>query len=323
MLEIIIGLVVLVIVFLATGVRIVQTSQSVVVERLGSYNRTLGAGINLIIPFIDKPRPINRQYFAVDSTGEALRLNRTESKIDLRETVMDVPPRAMITQDNVTVSVNTAVYYQIIDPQSAVYQVENLVMAIEVLTNTTLRALVGKMELDKLFESREDINTELQQTLDEAGNKWGVKITRVEVQDIAIPREVEDAMRKQMVAERTRRAMIAEADGRRQSEILEAQGERQAAIERAEGEKQAAILRAQGEQNAINTIMDSGGGKLEPKDVVGYLLGLNYLKTLPDIAKEGDRIFLPVEAAAPMAGLGALAELAKGMNLKTGGSAGA
>ncbi|TVQ40991.1 MAG: SPFH/Band 7/PHB domain protein [Wenzhouxiangella sp.] len=318
MFEIIIFLVVLVLVFLATGVRIVQTSQAVVVERLGSYSRTLGAGINLIIPFVDKPRPINRQYFAVGAEGEAVRLNRTESKIDLRETVMDVPPRAMITQDNVTVSVNTAVYYQIIDPQSAVYQVENLVMAIEVLTNTTLRALVGKMELDKLFESREDINTELQLTLDEAGNKWGVKITRVEVQDIAIPREVEDAMRKQMVAERTRRAMIAEADGRRQSEILEAQGERQAAIERAEGEKQAAILRAQGEQNAINTIMASGGGQLQPKDVVGYLLGLNYLKTLPDIAKEGDRVFLPFETTAPMAGLGALAELAKDLKGRAG-----
>ena len=317
--EIIIGLVVLVVIFLATGVRIVQTSQSVVIERLGSYRRTLGAGINLIIPFIDKPRPISRQYFAADSAGQVIRQSRTETRIDLRETVMDVPPRAMITQDNVTVSVNTAVYYQIIDPQSAVYQVENLVMAIEVLTNTTLRALVGKMELDKLFESREDINTELQQTLDEAGNKWGVKITRVEVQDIAIPREVEDAMRKQMVAERTRRAMIAEADGRRQSEILEAQGERQAAIERAEGDKQAAILRAQGEQNAINTIMAAGGEQLVPKDVIGYLLGLNYLRTLPDIAKEGDRVFLPLEASAPMAGLGALAELAQQIKAKVAG----
>ncbi|HRQ63587.1 MAG TPA: SPFH domain-containing protein [Xanthomonadaceae bacterium] len=308
MLEIVIVLVVVVVVFLATGVRIVQTSTAVVVERLGSYNRTLGAGINLIIPFIDKPRAISRQYFAADHTGHAVRVNRTEAKIDLRETVMDVPPRAMITQDNVTVSVNTAVYYQIIDPMSAVYQVENLVMAIEVLTNTTLRSLVGKMELDRLFESREDINGELQQTLDEAGNKWGVKITRVEVQDIAIPREVEDAMRKQMVAERTRRAMIAEADGRRQSEILEAQGERQAAI-----------LRAQGEQNAINTIMASGAGQLHPKDVVGYLLGLNYLKTLPDIAKEGDRIFLPVEASAPRAGLGALAELAQTLKARAAG----
>jgi regulator of protease activity HflC (stomatin/prohibitin superfamily) len=316
--EIVIGLVVLVLVFLATGVRVVQTSQAVVVERLGSYNRTLSAGINLIIPFVDKPRPISRQYFAADPSGDVVRLNRTESKIDMRETVMDVPPRAMITQDNVTVSVNTAVYYQIIDPQSVVYQVENLVMAIEVLTNTTLRALVGRMELDKLFESREDINTELQQTLDEASNKWGVKITRVEVQDIAIPREVEDAMRKQMVAERTRRAMIAEANGRRESEILEAQGERQAAIERAEGEKQAAILRAEGEQNAINTIMSAGNGNLAAKEVIGYLLGLNYLKTLPDIAKEGDRVFLPMEASAQMAGLGALSDLAQQLKVKGG-----
>lgn len=314
--EIIVVLVLLVLVFLSTGVRIVQTSQAVVIERLGSFHRTLGAGINLIIPFVDKPRPMNRQYFVVGPDGQAMRVARTEAKIDLRETVMDVPPRAMITQDNVTVSVNTAVYYQIIDPRSAVYQVENLVMAIEVLANTTLRALVGKMELDRLFESRDEINTELQQTLDEAGNKWGVKITRVEVQDIAIPREVEDAMRKQMVAERTRRAMIAEADGARQSEILQAQGERQAAIERAEGEKQAAILRAQGEQAAINTILEAGGGGLAPKDIVGYLLGLNYLKMLPDIAKQGDRVFLPFEATAPMAGLGALAELAQ--QLKTG-----
>lgn len=317
--EIALVLVVLVVIYLLTGVRIVQTSQAVVVERLGSYHRTLNAGINLIIPFVDKPRPISRQYFAAGQDGDSIRLNRHETKIDLRETVMDVPPRAMITQDNVTVSVNTAVYYQIIDAQSAVYQVENLVMAIEVLTNTTLRALVGKMELDKLFESREDINTELQLTLDEAGNKWGVKITRVEVQDIAIPREVEDAMRKQMVAERSRRAMIAEADGRRQSEILEAQGERQAAIERAEGEKRAAILRSEGEKAAIDTILSAGGDELDAKAVIGYLLGLNYLKTLPDIAKQGDRVFLPLEATAPMAGLGALGELARDLKLKTGG----
>jgi regulator of protease activity HflC (stomatin/prohibitin superfamily) len=310
---IIVTLVVLVVLYLATGVRIVQTSQAIVIERLGSYNRTLSAGINLIIPFIEQARPMNRQYFVAGPDSQPVRVNRTESKIDLRETVMDVPPRAMITQDNVTVSVNTAVYYQIIDPMSAVYQVENLVMAIEVLTNTTLRALVGKMELDKLFESREDINSELQSTLDEAGNKWGVKITRVEVQDIAIPREVEEAMRKQMVAERTRRAMIAEADGARQSEILQAQGEREAAIQRAEGEKQAAILRAEGERNAINTIMQAGNGQLLPKDIVGYLLGLTYLKTLPDIANKGDRVFLPFEATAPMAGLGALAELAQKM----------
>ncbi|MGY6519345.1 MAG: SPFH domain-containing protein [Lysobacteraceae bacterium] len=310
---VLIPLVILVIVFLVTAIKIVQTSQTVVIERLGSYHRTLNAGINIVIPFIDQARPISRQYFAADHAGTITRLNRSETKIDLRETVMDVPPRAMITQDNVTVSVNTAVYYQIIDARSACYEVENLVMAIEVLTNTTLRALVGKMELDKLFESREDINTELQQTLDEAGNKWGVKINRVEVQDIAIPREVEEAMRKQMVAERSRRAMIAEADGRRQSEILEAQGERQAAIERAEGEKQAAILRAEGEKAAIDTILSAARDTLDAKSVVGYLLGLNYLKTLPDIAKQGDRVFLPIEASAPMAGLGALSELAKGL----------
>lgn len=315
---VIIALVVLVIIFLAMAVRIVQTSQAIVIERLGSYNRTLNAGISLIIPFVDKPRAITRQYF--DMRGnEAVRISRTEARIDLRETVMDVPPRAMITQDNVTVSVNTAVYYQIIDPMSAVYQVENLVMAIEVLTNTTLRALVGKMELDRLFESREDINSELQQTLDEAGNKWGVKVTRVEVQDISIPREVEEAMRKQMVAERTRRAMIAEADGRRQSEILEAQGERQAAIERAEGEKRAAVLRAEGEREAIDTVMSAAGDRgLDAKAVVGYLLGLTYIKTLPEIAKDGERVFLPMEASAPMAGLGALAELAQDLKGKLG-----
>jgi len=174
-----------------------------------------------------------------------------ETRIDRRETVMDFPGQPVVTTDNVTVRINGALYYQIIDPKRAVYEVENMSQAVEVLAKTTLRSVVGKMELDKLFESRAEVNNEIQAAMEEPASKWGVKISRVEVQDIAMPEEVESAMRLQMAAERKRRATVTEAEGEKSAAIAMAQGQRESAILNAQGDKESAILRAQGEQESI------------------------------------------------------------------------
>lgn len=190
---------VLILVFVIKGLMIIQQSEAVVIERLGSYNKTLSPGVNWVIPFIDKPRSIKvRRYRAIG--GENVAMVTEEVRIDRRETVLDFPGQSVVTADNVSVNVNGALYFQVIDPERAVYQTENLIQAIEILAKTSLRSEMGKMELDKLFESRQEINDKLQLVMDEAGNKWGVKVTRVEIQDIVIPAEVEDAMRKQMSA---------------------------------------------------------------------------------------------------------------------------
>jgi regulator of protease activity HflC (stomatin/prohibitin superfamily) len=288
---------------------VVQQSEAMVIERLGSFNRVLMPGLNWVIPFIDVPRSIKMKRY-IKISGQIAPMIIDEYRIDRRETVLDFPGQPVITTDNVSVNVNGALYFQIIDPEKAVYEAENLVQAVEVLAKTSLRSEVGKMELDKLFESRQEINDSLQVVMDEAGNKWGVKVTRVEIQDIVIPDEVEDAMRKQMTAERERRAMVKEANGRKEAAIAEAEGMRQAAILKAEGDKEAAILRAQGERQAIEQVLSAASDKIDPQQVIAYLLGLKYLETLPDIAKDGERVFLPYEASAFLSGIGSVSEIA-------------
>jgi len=296
-------------VFIAKGLRIVQQSEAMVIERLGSYNRTLTSGVNWIIPFVDKPRAIKVKRY-LHKLPEPVVLD--EIRIDRRETVLDFPRQPVVTRDNVTVQINGALYFQIIDPSTAVYAVENLVQAVEILAKTSLRSEVGKMELDQIFESREEINARLQTTMDEAGDKWGVKVTRVEIQDIDIPPEVEDAMRTQMVAERSRRAAVTEAEGKKRAAILEA-----------EGDKEAAVLRADGQREAIQRVLLAAEDKLQPEDAVSYLLALEYLETLPDIAKKGERVFLPYEASALLGSLGMMGSLlGNGGGAGTGGPAG-
>lgn len=302
---------VLILVLIIKGLMIIQQSEAVVIERLGSYNKTLSPGVNWVIPFVDKPRSIKvRRYQAIG--GENVAIVQEETRIDRRETVLDFPGQSVITADNVSVTVNGALYFQVIDPERAVYQTENLIQAIEILAKTSLRSEMGKMELDKLFESRQEINDKLQLVMDEAGNKWGVKVTRVEIQDILIPTEVEDAMRKQMAAERERRALVLRASGEREAAIAKAEGEKRSSILVAEGRKEAAILMAQGQREAIDQVLAAGNEKLEPQLVVGYLLGLEYLKTLPEIGKEGDRIFLPFEASSVLGAVGSIEALLKG-----------
>jgi len=305
---IVIGLLAVVIaIFLAQGIRIVQQSECMVIERLGSFHRILNPGINLIIPFIDQPRQVNVQAY----TRGGQRIMSSTNRIDQRETVLDFPGQPMITKDNVAVRVNGAIYYQVVDPKSVVYTVENFVLAVETLTRTTLRSVVGNRELDDLLENRDEVNQRLLEILDEAGEKWGVKVTRVEIQDIDLPSEIEEAMRAQMTAERTRRATVTTANGHREAEIKEAEGEKAAAVLRAEGDKEAAIRRAEGERQAIETILSAGGDRgLDAEKVTGYLLGLEYLRTLPNIAQKGDRVFLPAEFSQLGSTIGAFSDLA-------------
>lgn len=289
--------------FMAKGFFIVQQSEAVVVERLGSYNRTLDPGINFIIPVLERARPIKiRRY---ESSGIASRELQErvvqETKIDVRETVLNFPDQPVVTNDNVSIQINGALYFQIQSPKQAVYEVENLIQAVEVLSKTTLRAVVGARELDTLFSSRDEINNELQNVMDEAGNKWGVKVNRVEIQDITLPDEVEDAMRQQMTAERKRRATVTEANGYKEAQIKEAEGDKEAAIQRAEGEK-----------GAIEKVLSAGqemNQDIEPRTVISYLIAQRYMEKLPDIAKNGDRVLVPYEATGLLGSLESIQDL--------------
>ncbi|MED5558362.1 MAG: stomatin-like protein, partial [Pseudomonadota bacterium] len=242
------------ILIISKGLVIVRQSEVMVIERLGSFHRVLESGINIIIPFIEQPRAITMLRYR-KMGEEYTAITTDETRIDRRETVMDFPGQPVVTTDNVTVRINGALYYQIIDPKRAVYEVENMSQAVEVLAKTTLRSVVGKMELDKLFESRAEVNNEIQAAMEEPASKWGVKISRVEVQDIAMPEEVESAMRLQMAAERKRRATVTEAEGEKSAAIAMAQGQRESAILNAQGDKESAILRAQGEQESIKLVL--------------------------------------------------------------------
>ncbi|WP_163577604.1 SPFH domain-containing protein [Halomonas faecis] len=298
------------ILIVAKGLVIVRQSEVMVIERLGSFHRVLESGINIIIPFIEQPRAITMIRYK--KLGEEYQpLTSDDVRIDRRETVMDFPGQPVVTTDNVTVTINGALYYQIIDPKRAVYEVENMSQAVEVLAKTTLRSVVGKMELDKLFESRAEVNNEIQAAMEEPASKWGVKISRVEVQDIAMPGEVEEAMRLQMAAERKRRATVTEAEGEKSAAIAKAQGQRESAILNAEGDKESAILRAQGEQESIKLVLGAIGENEENKrTVVGYLLGQSYIKALPTMAQEGERVFVPYESSALLGSMGMFRELA-------------
>ncbi|SEP11121.1 SPFH domain-containing protein [Aquisalimonas asiatica] len=305
----------LVVVLLAQGLVMVHQRRTMVIERLGKFHRVLEPGLRFIIPFIDQPRAISILRFKGDEPFVT-----QERLIDMREIVLDFPAQSVITKDNVNTQVDGVLYYQILDPQASVYGTENLVLAIQTLAQTSLRSEIGTMELDKIFESRQDINDRLRATMDEAGDKWGVKVNRVEIRDISVPNEIREAMNQQMVAERNRRAKVREAEGYRESEILQAegdkqaailqaQGERDAAIANAEGDKQAAVLVAEGEAEAIRKIVDSMGGQASAQQAVQYLVAQKYIEMLPDMAKNGDRVFIPAETSSLMGSVGGIQEL--------------
>ncbi len=299
-------LIALALIVVVKGVIIVQQAEVVIVERLGKFDRMLESGFNFIIPVIEAPRAIDWKITQKGFDGSTYSIIQKRTKIDLREAVYDFPRQNVITKDNVSISINALLYFQIIDPKSAVYEIQNLPDAIEKLTQTNLRNLVGQLDLDESLVSRDKINHELRAILDDATNKWGVKVNRVELQDIIPPSDIQSAMEKQMKAERDRRAAILEAEGLKKSAVLKAEGEKEAAINRAEGEKQANILRAEGiaqarileadgEKEAIQRIINALADKGQPDK---YLIAMKYLETMKDITsgKDNKIVYMPYEA---------------------------
>lgn len=247
-----------VLVVIIRSIRIIPQANAGIVERLGRYHKTLTPGLNLLVPFIDRLRPL----------------------IDMREQVVSFPPQPVITEDNLVVSIDTVVYFQVTDARAATYEIANYLGAVEQLTTTTLRNVVGGLNLEEALTSRDNINGQLRVVLDEATGKWGIRVGRVELKAIDPPISIQDSMEKQMRAERDRRAAILTAEGSKQSQILEAEGRRQAEILKAEGDKQAQVLRAQGEAEAIQTVFDA----IHVGNPDDKLLAYQYLQTLPKIA---------------------------------------
>ena len=264
---VIIILAVLVFVTLARTIRIVPQARAGVVERFGRYSRTLTPGLALVYPFIDRVRPL----------------------LDLREQVVSFPPQPVITEDNLVVNIDSVIYFQVTDAKAATYEIANYIQAIEQLTVTTLRNVIGGMALEKTLTSRDDINGQLRGVLDEATGKWGIRVNRVELKAIDPPASIQDSMEKQMRADRDKRAAILQAEGARQAAILQAEGQKQAAILQAEGEKQSAVLRSEGQAKAIETVFAAiHEGKPDAE-----LLAYQYLQTLPQIAQgEANKVWI-------------------------------
>ena len=313
----VIAIVILAIIFVASGLRIVQQSDTVIIERFGKYHSTLSAGINIIIPFVDKPREIMWRYSKETYDGKSIVIKRATNKIDLRETVYDFPKQNVITKDNVVTEINAILYFQVMDPIKATYEISNLPDAIEKLTQTTLRNVIGDMSLDETLTSRDTINAKLRNVLDEASHKWGVKVNRVELQDINPPHDIRDAMEKQMRAERDKRAKILEAEAEKQSQILQSEGWKTAVINKAEAEKQSKILKAEGdaearirtangEAEAINVITTAI--KNTNSDPVNYMVAIRYIDTLNQMVsgKDNKTIYMPYEATGVLSSLGGI-----------------
>ncbi|MBR1889892.1 MAG: paraslipin [Alloprevotella sp.] len=309
---ILIIIVVLVLIFIKKAVVIIPQSETKIIERLGKYYATLNPGINIIIPIIDKAKDIvtlrRGRYIYSDS-------------IDLREQVYDFDKQNVITKDNVQTEINALLYFQIVDPFKAAYEINNLPNAIEKLTQTTLRNIIGELELDETLTSRDTINTKLRAVLDDATDKWGVKVNRVELQDITPPASVLQAMEKQMQAERNKRAIILTSEGQKQSAILQSEGEKASTINRAEAAKQEQILHAEGEATArirkaeaeaiaIQKITEAVGQSTNPAN---YLLAQKYIQMLEELA-QGDKtktVYLPYEATNLMGSIGGIKDLFK------------
>jgi len=311
-------LLVVVLLYIFKGIVIVQEQQEVIVERLGSYEKKLTAGLNFIFPIFEAPRGILRKEWIRDG-NHSYSVVRSVDRIDLREQIYDFPRQNVITKDNVSITINALIYFQIVDSKSAVYEIENLPDAIEKLTQTTLRNLVGQMDLQETLTSRGKINDELRTTLDEATNKWGVKVNRVEIQDIFPPADIQASMDKLMKADREKKATITEAEGLKEAAIRKAEGEKEAAIRSAEGEKQAEILRAEGiaqarvieadaEKEAIERIIKALANKGQPDK---YLIAMKYLETLTSITSgENNKVvYMPYEATGILSSVDGIKEM--------------
>ena len=290
-------LLVIILIIAVKSIKVVRQSEVYIIERLGKFHKVADAGLTIIIPFVDRVRSV----------------------VSLKQQTMDVPPQGVITKDNVTITIDTVVFYKVTDPAKAVYEIQSLKKGIEYLAITTIRDIVGKMDLDSTFSSRDMINEELRAILDEATDQWGCKIDRVEIKDITPPADIRDAMEKQMNAERNKRAQILQAEGERQSAITLAQGKKEAAILEAEAEKESKIRRAAGEAEAIKKVAEARANEINlvygammnshPDDT---LVQLKSLEALKDIANaEANKVFIPFEATNTLSSLGAIKEVMK------------
>ncbi|MCQ2199423.1 MAG: SPFH/Band 7/PHB domain protein [Paludibacteraceae bacterium] len=312
----------LIVAYLTMAIKIIPQSETKIIERLGKFSKVLGPGMNFITPFLDAPRQIYARKVFQGARGEVYARNYTTDVIDLREQLYDFPKQNVITKDNVPVEINALLYFQIVDPVKATYEIDNLPNAIEKLTQTTLRNIIGELELDETLTSRDTINAKLRSVLDDATNKWGVKVNRVELQDITPPESVLSAMQKQMQAERNRRAEILRAEGEKQSAILESEGAKTAAINRAEAVKQTTILNAEGEAIAKLKQAEAEAAAIERiaeairgtnTDPATYQIAMKYIETLKDIAsgQNNKTVYLPYEASSVLGSIGGIKDLFK------------
>ena len=322
MIYVVIVIAAIVIIFALAGLKVVPQSETRVIERLGKFHKVLPAGLNIIWPIIDRPKIIVTRKVVEGYQGrQVVRMSET-AKIDLREQVYDFPKQNVITKDNVTTEINALLYFQIVDPIKSVYEIDNLPNAIEKLTQTTLRNVIGELELDETLTSRDTINAKLRAVLDDATNKWGVKVNRVELQDITPPETVRQAMEKQMQAERNRRAEILKAEGEKQSAILNSEGEKTSAINKAEAVKQSTLLEAEGvakakimqaeaEAKAIQLVADAI--KATKTDPATYLLATKYIETLKEMTsgKDNKTVYIPYEATNMLGSIGGIKEMFK------------
>ena len=288
-------IIILIIAFMS--IKIVKQSEVYIIERLGKFYKVADAGLTIIIPFLDHVRSV----------------------VSLKQQTMDVPPQGVITKDNVTITIDTVVFYQITDPAKAVYEIQSLKKGIEYLAITTIRDIIGKMDLDETFSSRDGINNQLRVVLDEATDRWGCKIDRVEIKDITPPADIRDAMEKEMNAERNKRALILESEAQRQSAVTIAEGKKQAAILEAEADKEARITRAAGEAQAIKEVAEAKAKEIQmvydamkKADPNDKLVQLKSLEALEEVAKgDANKVFIPFEATSALSSLGAMAEAVK------------
>ena len=286
---------VIIIILAVKTIKVVRQSEVYIIERLGKFHKVAEAGLTIIVPFMDTVRSV----------------------VSLKQQTMDIPPQGVITSDNVTITIDTVVFYKITDPAKAVYEIQSLKKGIEYLSITTIRDIVGKMELDQTFSSRDQINDKLRVILDEATDAWGCKIDRVEIKDITPPADIRDAMEKQMNAERNKRALILEAEAERQSAITLAEGRKQAAILDAEADRESRIRRATGEAEAIKQVADAKAQEIQKvyeaiknADPNEKLVQLKSLEALEEVAKgEANKIFIPFEATAALGSLGAIKDV--------------
>ncbi len=290
-------LLIIVLVIAFKSIKVIKQAEVYIIERLGKFHKVADAGLTIIVPFLDHVRSV----------------------VSLKQQTMDIPPQGVITKDNVTITIDTVVFYQITDPAKAVYEIQSLKKGIEYLAITTIRDIVGKMDLDETFSSRDAINQQLRVILDEATDRWGCKIDRVEIKDINPPADIRDAMEKQMNAERNKRALILEAEAQRQSAITIAEGKKEAAILEADADKEAAIRRAAGEAQAIKEVAEAKAKEIQlvyeaiknsnPDD---KLVQLKSLEALEKVAEgEANKVFIPFEATSALSSLGAIKEVMK------------